>query len=1046
MEGTGRGPSATGAEARWGRGSLGSSSLRRLLGAAITILVLAGTLLSGPAWAEPKGRIAPLIVRAPKVTRQPASATVEEGQSATFEASASGTPEPTVRWEVSRNASATWTAIEGATSDRLVVASATVAETGDEFRASFSSSAGEATSRAAVLTVERAPVATLQPNDVTVEEGQGASFEAAAAGTPAPTVQWELSTNGGGLWRTVAGATSDRLTISDARTTENADQYRATFKNAAGSTTTTAATLTVQRAPAVTLQPVSRTVEVGQTATFEAAASGLPAPSVQWEISTDGGTTWAVVEGATLHELTIPSTTLGQSGEEYRATFMSVAGTARTQAATLNVQAPPRVSEQPASTIVEAGQSATFQAAAAGSPTPNVQWEVSTNGGGTWVLLQGATTDQLTIPSTTVSESGHQYRAVFTSSAGRATSSAATLTVASSQYAAVAWGQNSYGQLGTGALSSFSDVPTPVSGLDFVTSISAGRRHSLALRADGTVVAWGAGGDGQLGDGEAAGSDLPVAVSGLTGVKAISAGGSFSLALLSNGTVMSWGENENGQLGTGNYEESDVPVPVKGITGVVAISAGSEHSLALLSNGTVMSWGEGEEGQLGTGSTSVHDTPVQVKDLSDVWAISAGGDFSLALLSNGTVKAWGSDRYGQLGVEPPEEGFSSVPVQVGGLAGVGGISGGAEHALAMLGNGTVMAWGEDSSGELGDGAVKSYEEVPLQVEGISSAVSVSAGSGDSVALLADGSVQAWGINKFGTLGDGTSGASSDVPVAVLGLGKVASVSAGGFHMLAYGEPIPTVTAVSPGVGPSAGGTRVTLSGVNFTGATAVMFGAKPASSFTITSEGTAEAVAPAGAGTVDVTVRTPAGISPTGAADEYTYVAAPTVTELSVKAGPSAGGTSVTITGTEFTDATAVSFGAGSVTSFEVNSATSITAVSPPGPAGPVDVTVTSVGGSSAISTKGRFQYLPAVEGVTPGSGPLAGHVSVTVSGSGFAMGAGATKFKFGKKAASAVSCASSTSCTMLTPAETAGTVEVTAQVNGVKSPVDEPGDEFTYG
>jgi Regulator of chromosome condensation (RCC1) repeat/IPT/TIG domain len=509
---------------------------------------------------------------------------------------------------------------------------------------------------------------------------------------------------------------------------------------------------------------------------------------------------------------------------------------------------------------------------------------------------------------------------------------------------------------------------------------------------------------------------------------------------------VSWGENEEGQLGTGDHEESYVPLAVKGLTGVVAISAGSEHSLALLSNGTVMSWGGNEEGQLGIGGTSAHDAPVQVKGLTGVRAISAGGDFSLALTSDGTVRAWGGDAYGQLGVAPPEEGFSPMPLQVGGLTGVGAISAGADHALAMLGNGTVMAWGEDSAGELGNGTIKSSEEVPVQVQGISSAVSVSAGNGDSAALLADGSVRAWGINKFGTLGDGTSGTFSDVPVAVLGLGKVASVSAGGFHMLAYGEPIPTVTAVSPGVGPSAGGTQVTLTGVNFTGATAVMFAAKPASSFTITSEDTIEAVAPAGAGTVDVTVRTPAGISPTGSADKYTYELAPTVTKLSVKAGPSVGGTSVTITGTEFTGATTIAFGGGSAMSFKINSATSITAVSPPGPTGAVNVTVTNAGGSSAISIKNRFQYLPAVEVVTPGSGPLTGRVSVTVNGSGFAVGAGATKFKFGKKAASTVSCASSTSCTMLAPAGTAGTVDVTAQVNGVKSPVEEPGDEFTYG
>jgi hypothetical protein len=303
----------------------------------------------------------------------------------------------------------------------------------------------------------------------------------------------------------------------------------------------------------------------------------------------------------------------------------------------------------------------------------------------------------------------------------------------------------------------------------------------------------------------------------------------------------------------------------------------------------------------------------------------------------------------------------------------------------------------------------------------------------------------WGIDHFGTLGEGSSGNPSDVPVVVEGVDKVSSVSAGGFHMLAFGEPKPTITGVSPDLGASTGGTTVTLTGANFAEATAVDFGAQAATGLEVTSETTATAVAPAGTGTVDVTITTPAGVSAKGPPDRYTYQNPPKVIKLSTKSGPIAGGASVTITGTEFTDATAVSFGPTSASHFTVTSPTSIAAQVPPGTPGTIDVTVTNGAGTSAKSSKDRFTYTPTVEGVAPSTGSTAGGTSVTVTGTGFALGASATIFKFATKKGTSVDCTSSTSCTMIAPAEAAGTVDVTAQVNKAKSPVNRPGDEFGY-
>ena len=172
----------------------------------------------------------------------------------------------------------------------------------------------------------------------------------------------------------------------------------------------------------------------------------------------------------------------------------------------------------------------------------------------------------------------------------------------------------------------------------------------------------------------------------------------------------------------------------------------------------------------------------------------------------------------------------------------------------------------------------------------------------------------------------------------------------------------------------------------------------------------------------------------------------PAVTHLSAKRGPAAGGTSVTISGTNFTGASTVRFGSGAAASVIVNSTTSITATSPPGTTGKVEVVVDTQNGASAATAKARYTYeLPTVTGLSPATGTDAGGSPLTVTGSGFAVGAGTT-FSFGKAVASSVNCASSTECTLLTPAAAKpGTVDVRAKAGGKTSKKSPPGDQFTY-
>ncbi len=1010
-------------------------------------LLLAGLLagvLTGAAWAT----------QPPKIVQQPTNVTVEEGQSASFEAVANGASPLTVQWEVSTDGGAEWTSVPGGTADKLTIASTKTSESGDEYRAVFTNPGGQKISQPARLTVQHVPVITKQPSATAAEEGQNAIFEADASGFPEPSVQWEVSTDGGVEWAPIPGKTNYQLTVISVKTSETGYEYRAVFTNVAGKVTSEAARLTVHNIPRVTKQPVGAKVQEGQTASFEADASGFPTPTIQWELSTDGGATWSPIEGATANRLTIANATVSESGNKYRAVFSNEAGRATSVAVTLTVTLAPAITEQPALVTVEAGGVAVFDASASGFPAPTVQWEISTDEGASWSAISGATSDQLTLEDVQASQNGDEYRAVFTNTAGSTATEAATLTVAKHHYRAVDWGNDAFGQLGDASLLQ-SDVPVTASGVNFVTAVAAGENHSLALLEDGTVVAWGANSSGQLGDGEESGakSDVPVPVEGLSHVKAIAAGAEFSLALLDNGTVMAWGANEAGELGDGSFGESDVPVPVRGLTNVAAIAAGGEHALALLSGGKVMAWGEDERGELGDGTTNDSDVPVFVKALTGITAVAAGNEFSLALMSDGEVMAWGADEDGQLansGVEEVGEGeerFSIQPVPVEGVSGVSAIAAGARHALALLTSGTVMAWGEDAAGELGDGVITHSQETPSAVSGLSGVTQIAAGGKHSLALLANGTVMTWGENHSGELGAGTAGEPSDVPVAVTDLGEVKGIAAGGYHDIAFSEPIPTVTGVSPALGAPAGGTSVTITGSSFEGATSVRFGASAAASFKVNSATSITAVAPAGTvGTVNVTVTTPAGTSPTVAADQFTYVAPPTVSGLSASSGSGAGGTPVTIVGSNFDGATVVDFGKYATTHFTVTSPSSITVTSPAG-SGAVDVTVTTPGGTSATSKHDRFTYTLAVEAIAPNTGPAAGGTSVTITGVGFTPGQGATTFEFGskKKKATDVECASTSSCTARTPVHSAGTAEVTALVGKLKSPANPPGDRFTY-
>ncbi len=423
----------------------------------------------------------------------------------------------------------------------------------------------------------------------------------------------------------------------------------------------------------------------------------------------------------------------------------------------------------------------------------------------------------------------------------------------------LAWGFNDRGQLGDNTTTGRAQ-PAPPLNLSGVTAVAGGGEHTLALKSDGTVWTWGSNEFGQLGGsaGSMCGgvpcSLTPVQVSGLSGVTAIAAGRYHSLALKGDGSVWAWGRNTNGQLGNNSTTNSPTPVQVLGpngvgtLTGITALAGGGAHSLARRNDGTLWAWGGNGEGQLGNNSTTDSLTPVEVLGpggagfLTSVTTIAAGNDHSMAIRSGTptTLWAWGRAGEGQLGNGCTLGATCTsqlTPVQVvgpggsGTLTGVTALAAGTIHSLAAKGDGTAWAWGDGTFGKLGNPAGASSSS-PVQVSDLTGVAEVAAGFGHSLARKSDGGVWAWGLNSSGQLGTAlpltTCGSlaqpCSPYPVQVRAPGGVgwltgvSQIAAGREHSLAL---TPTLASVSASPKSVPAGRSITVSWAGITNSSAL---------------------------------------------------------------------------------------------------------------------------------------------------------------------------------------------------------------------------------
>jgi len=318
------------------------------------------------------------------------------------------------------------------------------------------------------------------------------------------------------------------------------------------------------------------------------------------------------------------------------------------------------------------------------------------------------------------------------------------------------WGRNNVGQLGDGTTTQrtrpwVTDVTS-----DRVSnwaSVSASRYHTVAVRTDGTLWAWGNNSFGQLGDGTLTQRHSPVRIGTASNWVSVSTSRLHTVAIRADGTLWAWGSNLNAQLGDGTRRDSHSPLRIGTASDWASVSAGELHNVAIKTDGTLWAWGSNWEGQIGDGTRWIRDIPVRIGTDNDWVSAYAGLAHNVAVRTDGTLWAWGFNSSGQIGDGTTTNRHS--PVQIGADGDWASAYAGPDRTFAIRTDGTLWAWGWNGNGRLGDGTT-TRRPSPVQIGTDGDWASVSTGGSHNVAERTDGTLWAWGWNGYGGLGDGTT--------------------------------------------------------------------------------------------------------------------------------------------------------------------------------------------------------------------------------------------------------------------------------------------------
>ena len=319
-----------------------------------------------------------------------------------------------------------------------------------------------------------------------------------------------------------------------------------------------------------------------------------------------------------------------------------------------------------------------------------------------------------------------------------------------------AWGNNQFGQLGDGSTIDKS-TPVQIGTDDNWSCVTAGEKYTVAIKDDGTLWAWGNNGWGQLGDGTTTHRNTPTQeVTVSTNWSYVAAGETHTVAIKDDGTLWAWGNNQFGPLGDGTTTQRNTPTQEETeSTNWSYVAAGAYHTVAIKDDGTLWAWGNNISGRLGDGTTTHRNTPTQEATGSNNWSyVAVGETHTVAIKDDGTLWAWGNNQFGQLGDgtttqrdTPTQEATESNNWSY--------VAAGAYHTVAIKDDGTLWAWGYNQFGQLGDGTTTQRDTPTQEVTESTNWSYVAAGQSHTVAIKDDGTLWAWGTNGYGQLGDGS---------------------------------------------------------------------------------------------------------------------------------------------------------------------------------------------------------------------------------------------------------------------------------------------------
>lgn len=389
------------------------------------------------------------------------------------------------------------------------------------------------------------------------------------------------------------------------------------------------------------------------------------------------------------------------------------------------------------------------------------------------------------------------YRVVLTTCDGSQSVASSSILVRAtpprgSGTGAISWGNNYYSQLGHGTPPEQYALPSGVVGVTDFVAIAPGQFHSLGLRADGSVWAWGANFSYALGVENTPSSDIPIQVPGLANIVSIGVSTWASFAVTAGGSAYAWGKGYYGELGNGQggWEAfSKSPAIIPGFDCVASIHPGDLWVMAIKIDGTVWTWGHNFVGQLGHGGPGPDVLgPRKVAGINDAVSGASGGYHAIVLRQDGTLLSWGPNPQGALGVGTFDSHYSPVPVID--IDSVRSVAAGAYHSLAIRNDGTAWSWGWNTYGQLGIGPAPPTP-VPSQVLGISNVQQAAATDVTSIFRRGDGTIWITGSNRDAGLGtlEGVDGSLMiDVVFPLTSISGATYVSAGKFSTLALAPP------------------------------------------------------------------------------------------------------------------------------------------------------------------------------------------------------------------------------------------------------------------